>query len=157
MNLSKSALVRILTNLCLENPNNWCFANATLQAMVWTLVATNQFEATQWGNQCRDLMHFLGSAKDGPANLARAPFFQALMRCWGDPETVQPLGTISQQDAAEFVQMWLCHYQTTAFDMRWEKRYQTAETVHNADIHHAQFTPLCLKFDAISVQCRLAI
>ena len=153
--LTKPEIVTILANMVLENPNNLCYANAALYALVWTLVTLNQYHTSLWGTQCQDIMIFLASTRDRPGNLVRASFYQHLLRCMGDTEINLRSGSISQQDSAEYVQLWLQMLQTTAFDMQWEKRYDADGHVYVMDSQHTCHTPLCLKFDAITVQCSL--
>ena len=153
--LAKESLVPMLQNLVLENPNNLCYANAALYALAWTLLAMSTYEPVLWGEQCTDLILFLESARNRLGNLTQAKFYQSIVRCMGLDEIPLQCGTISQQDSAEYVQQWLEMLQTSAFDMSWEKRFEAAGTVQTMDTHPAQTTPLCLKFDEISVQCSL--
>lgn len=49
MKPTRAELVAIIIGMTLENPNNLCYANATLYALVWTLLATDQFYVDLWG------------------------------------------------------------------------------------------------------------
>ena len=153
--LSRTQIITILLALVLENPNNLCYANAALFALVWTMISMNQYHSALWGDCRSDLMHFLCSASDGTGNLIRADFYDQILRSLGATESYIRSGTISQQDSAEYVQLWLKRMRTTAFDMRWEKRCEVATATRVMDFNHECHTPLCLKFDAITVQCSL--
>lgn len=72
--------------------------------------------------------------------------FLEVLQCWGPAEMAGNDSSISQQDAAEFIQHWLQLLKSDAFDMRWEKRLQTAEGVRIMD-HHSAYTPICFKFE----------
>ena len=155
LSLTRTQIITILLALVLENPNNLCFANATLFALVWTVISMNQYHLGLWGDCRSDLMHFLCSARNCPGNLSRAGFYDRILRSLGATEMSIRSGTISQQDSAEYVQLWLKTMRTPAFDMQWEKRFEASGTAHVMDANYESHTPLCLKFDAITVQCSL--
>ena len=92
------------------------------------------------------LTDFLLAHHDTHANLCEQRWFQEILRCWGRLQQDADPGQISQQDAAEFIQVWLTQLDTTAFDMRWERRLEENDGVHVFD-NSGQHTPICLRFD----------
>ena len=136
-----------------ENPGNICFANAAVQSLLqWTTLSTHMWDPTHWGEQCQALLDFVSNSPDGCFNLCNESWFQQILRCWEarDP-TFDPL-LIAQQDAAEFITTWLSLLQSTAFDMRWEKRVDSHDMITMVDCS-SNHTPVCLKFDAILARC----
>ena len=57
--LDRIALLGTVSTMVMQNPNNWCFANASLYSMLWTTLSLREFDQDVWGMQCNQLiMHF---------------------------------------------------------------------------------------------------
>ena len=149
--LTRDQMRQILAAAVLSNPGNWCFANAAFCSLVWCMLSYHLFEVSMWGEQCNEIVRFVQHLASAPGDIRTASFFRDLLQCWGQSELNQSLGSISQQDAAEFVQLWLSKMQPSVFDMRWEKRVTVAEAVQIQDSSHA-FSPLGFKFDDFLMQ-----
>ena len=132
--------------LTLENPGNICFANAAILSFMWTMMSIHPCDFQSWGKQRQMLTDFLLAHHDMHANLCEQRWFQEILRCWGRLQQDADPGLISQQDAAEFIQVWLTQLDTTAFDMRWERRLEENDGIHVFD-SSGQHTPICLRFD----------
>jgi len=142
-------LLQRLAHLTLANPSNLCFANATVLSMMWSTLSTNTWTETYWGTQCRELLILLHG--QDCATLTDQAWFQQIMRCWGERDPLFDPGNIMQQDAAEFVATWFSILQSTAFDIRWEKRLESHQMVQILDTG-SMYSPICLKFDATLAQ-----
>ena len=151
--LTQDQLMAIVSHMTLANPSNWCFGNAAVYSLLWTVLSLVCFTPSFWGTQCNLLMDFLTRAKDQMCNLSHEQFFREILHCWGREAIGQLSYQISQQDASEFVHAWLGHLQTPAFQMRWEKRISLAESVQVMDQGLSSHAPICLKFDTLSAQC----
>ena len=132
--------------LTLENPGNICFANAAMISFLWTTLSIYPCDFQSWGKQRQVLTDFLLANHDRHVNICDQSWFQDTLRCWGRLQQDDDPGLISQQDAAEFIQVWLTWLDTTAFDMRWERRLEENNRVHVFD-SGGQHMPICLKFD----------
>ena len=132
--------------LTLENPGNVCFANAAILSFMWTTLSLQTCDFQNWGTQRLMLTQFLLRHYMTTANLCDQPWFQDIMRCWGriDPEV--DMESLSQQDAAEFIHVWLEMLATPAFDMRWERRLMENDRACTVD-RSGTFMPICLQFN----------
>ena len=135
----------------LANPNNWCFANVAVYNLLWTLLTFSAFEPAIWGMQCDAIQSFLLRVRTQTGNLSTETFFRDVLRCWGRSELASLNPSISQEDAAEFVQIWLRMLNTPAFDMRWEKRVLREDVIHIVDSTTASECPIRLQFDALTL------
>ena len=144
--LTRTDMMSILSHAVMENPNNWCFANATVQSLLWCMLSLTHFDPNMWGLQCSTLMNFLHKLNTQAGNLSQESFFTEVLQCWGPADMAATQSSISQQDAAEFVQHWLQLLDTDTFDMRWEKRLTVADDVRVMDTN-AKHTPICFKFN----------
>jgi len=144
--LTRTELMSILAHTVLENPNNWCFANATFHSLLWCMLSLTHFDSAMLGTQCGALMNFLVKLQTQAGNLSQESFFTEVLQCWGPADLAATNASISQQDAAEFIQHWLQLLDSAVFDMRWERRLKTDETVRVMDFS-TKYTPICFKFD----------
>ena len=147
LNLSQAQLVDIVAKMSLANPSNWCFCNAAVYSLCWTLLSLHTYEPAFWGTQRNDIMTFLHAADSNLCSLATHKFFRDIMRCWERDETGMPSASISQHDSSEFVQVWLSLLQAPTFQMQWEKRVDLADATHVMDSSRESHTPPCLRFD----------
>ena len=145
--MTRTDMMSILSHAVMENPNNWCFANAAVQSLLWCMLSLTHFDPNMWGLQCSALMNFLHKLNTQAGNLSQESFFTEVLQCWGPADMAATQSSISQQDAAEFVQHWLQLLATDTFDMRWEKRLTVADDVRVMDTN-AKHTPICFKFNA---------
>lgn len=144
--------------MTLQNSGNWCFANASVYSLCWTLLSLTPFETGLFGTHSTALLQFLQRVWTQTGNLSEEAFFSAVLRSWGREELGQLIHSVSQQDAAEFIHVWLHQMQTTAFHMAWEKRMQANTEVLVLDHNHEAHTPIRLQFDeqcAHSPMCSL--
>ena len=151
-------LTEIVSKLVFANPTNWCFSNAAAYSLFWTLLTLRDFSLMLWGSQRHEITNFLLGAPNQVCNLAAQSFFRDVMRSWGREDLEHLNFSISQQDASEFVSVWLDILQTPAFQMQWEKRLSVAADMRVLDCSHERYMPICLKFDdtlALSSFCTL--
>ena len=146
--MDRVALQQTVAIMVLVNPNNWCFANASLFSMLWSTLSLRQFEPETWGSQCHHLCDFLDRMTRARGNLSQERWFTEMLRCWGRNELAQSQGSIAQHDAAEFVSFWLEYMATPAFEMQWERRVSENGTVHMVDQCIGN-TPLFFQFAPI--------
>ena len=141
-------LLSLLAAARLDNPSNWCFANSTVIALLWCTLSSDAFDHLFWGQHCNALHAFVLSLDKQMGNLANEHWFQAALQCWGRCELNQSSDSISQHDAAEFIDKWIAQMQSTAFQMSWERRVDENGTVHRVD-SSADSLPLFFQFDAV--------
>ena len=150
------ALLIQLAQLTMQNPHNLCFANAAVYSFLWTTLTMTPCDLSAWGRQRQMLSAFIQSHQDMPANLGEETWFVDILRCWGITDHTDPT-QLAQQDAAEFIHVWLSVLQGTAFNMRWEQRFEQNGTVVLFD-QGQSFMPLHLRFDtqlANAMRCDL--
>jgi hypothetical protein len=133
--------------LTLENPGNICFANAAVTSFMWTTLTLDICDFSYWGMQRQQLTSFLLANYATHANLMEQDWFQETMRCWGQQDPAVDSDDITQQDAAEFLHVWLTQIATSAFDMRWERRYMENDSVCTVD-SGGKYMPLWMHMDA---------
>ena len=133
--------------LTLENPGNICFANAAVTTFMWTTLSLDPCDFNYWGKQRHQLTSFLLANYATHANLMEQDWFQDTLRCWGQQDPAVDSDDITQQDATEFLHVWLTQMATPAFDMRWERRYMENDRVCIVD-SSGKYTPLWLHMDA---------
>jgi hypothetical protein len=92
------------------------------------------------------LTQFLLGHYSTHANLGEESWFQHIMRCWGRSDPEVDIDSLSQQDAAEFIHVWLELLATPAFDMSWERRLLENDRPRTVD-SSGPYMPICLKFD----------
>ena len=149
--LSQAEMVQTVKQMTLCNPGNWCFGNASVYCLLWTILSLANFEVGFFGTQCDDLKRFLRRAGNCIGNLSDEAFFRSVMSSWGRDAVGQLTYSISQQDAAEFIHTWLSVMQTPVFRMAWEKRLLANSNVAVLDRNHEAFTPITLQFDDVSL------
>ena len=151
-------MLQHLAHLTLQNPGNYCFANAAAYCFLWTTLSTEPCEMTVWGQQRQYLTDFMLDHQDNAANLCDEEWFQEILRCWGAMDPALDHSSLAQQDAAEFVHVWFAQLQGSAFRMGWEQRLdENGRTIVFDHGHHAM--PVCLKFEhpfAHAMQCDLS-
>lgn len=158
LSATQPQLTEIVSKLVFANPTNWCFSNAAAYSLFWTLLTLRDFSLMLWGSQRHEITNFLLGAPNQVCNLAAQSFFRDVMRSWGREDLEHLNFSISQQDASEFVSVWLDILQTPAFQMQWEKRLSVAADMRVLDCSHERYMPICLKFDdtlALSSFCTL--
>ena len=143
--LTRQEMQQILSHMSLANPNNWCFANAAFHSFLWCLLSMSHFRSEMFGVHCRPLVTFLKQLRTQQGNLSCEGFFTEILQSWGPAAMAELAYSVSQQDAAEFVQHWLTLVGCAELDMRWEKRVERDSVVTVAD-HHNQHTPICFQF-----------
>ena len=151
LRLTRDEMLRIVSQMILANPNNWCFANVTVYNLLWTLLTFSAFEPGIWGMQCNAIMCFLQKVQTQTGNLSMETFFRDVLHCWGRSDMASLANSISQEDAAEFVQAWLRMLNTHVFDMRWEKRVMQDDAVRVMDHNQASECPIRLQFDEFTL------
>ena len=110
-------LCQLLAAKKLANSSNWCFANATMYCLCWTLLSLQPTESANWGKHFERLTHFLKDGLDVAIQLVDLPWFAQLLECWGRPP--------AQQDCSEFVNHLLQWLSSPAIDMGWQRRCET--------------------------------
>lgn len=138
-------LLQQLAHIVMQNPGNLCFANAAVYSYLWVTLTMTPCDLSAWGEQRQMLIDFIQTHHDRPANLGDEAWFDDILRCWGIMDHPDP-AQLAQQDAAEFIQVWLDQLRGNTFNMRWEQRYEQNGRVVLADQGHS-FTPLRLSFD----------
>ena len=149
--LDRFALLRLVANMVLMNPDNWCFANASVFSLLWTTLSLRAFDHGTWGKQCNQFCTFLAKMETADGNLSTEDWFKQVLRCWGKPDVVQLVGSISQHDAAEFISVWLEQLNSPAFRLTWERRLEENGCVHKID-ECVGTMPLFFQFDAFTLQ-----
>ena len=149
--LDRSTLLGTVAGMVLQNPNNWCFANAAVFSLLWSTLSLRDFSRDTWGTQCDQFCAFLARMTSESGNLSFEDWFRQVLRCWDRCELAQLVGSISQQDAAEFIQVWLEQLQSPAFDMSWERRLEEKGVTHVIDECKGPM-PLLFQFDEITLQ-----
>jgi len=145
--LTPNQLLDILAHAKFENPNNWCFVNSTVCALVWSTLSVQDFSTSFWGEHCNTLPVFISKLKHQAGHISHEPWFHQVMQCWGRSETVST-DRLSQHDAAEFISSWLQVMQCPAFVMPWERRLETEGSVRTVDESTCTL-PLFLQFAPI--------
>eukprot|EP00435_Cladocopium_sp_Y103_P005148 s3610_g1.t1 len=150
--LDAFSLISTVSHMTLMNPDNWCFANAAVYSLLWTTLSHSEFGHFSWGKQCNEISSFLERMSDSTGNLSNEDWFRDVLRCWGRSELAQLQGSISQRDAAEFVQVWLDSMHSGAFDMAWECRLEeNGVTLHVVD-RCSSTMPLFFQFEPLDLQ-----
>ena len=152
LNPTQAGLATIVMEMTLRNSGNWCFANASVYSLLWTLLSLSTFDLGLFGTQRTAILKFLQTASTQTGDLSQEDFFCAVLRSWGREDVGQLIYSVSQQDAAEFIHVWLRQMQTTAFQMAWEKRMQVGADMLVMDFTHEAHTPISLKFDEQSTR-----
>lgn len=128
-------LIKQMCRLRLANDRNWCYANSAVVSLIWTLLCLHQPMVDHWGQHSAALISFLQQVADCSALLPETDWFQQALGDWGASQ--------GQMDSAEFVQRFLLWMQSTAFDMRWERRLATDHGMQVFDCSMA-CTPITL-------------
>eukprot|EP00435_Cladocopium_sp_Y103_P002130 s1036_g1.t1 len=126
-----------MCRLVMLNDHNWCFANSTIYGMIWCLLSLPISCAAAWGSRRATLVSFLSAHTAMPAVLKDLDWFCRIIHSWGCSQ--------GQQDCAEFTHRVLTWLNAPAFDMRWERRLETADGIHVSD-RSDNFIPLQLQF-----------
>lgn len=140
-------LLQNLAHLTLHNPGNYCFANAATYCLLWTSLSTTPCDLQIcWGEQRQMLTDFIQNHHDTHANLCDESWFQNILRCWERLNPTLDHTMLAQQDAAEYVHVWLSLISSPAFHMGWQQRYEENGEIVIFD-HGHHYMPICLKFD----------
>ena len=143
-------LTQIMCRLRLTNDSNWCYGNASLHSLIWCLLCLQIPMTDLWGPHLSDLLIFIQQHAHQPAKLCECEWFQAIVKDWG--------ATHAQKDSAEFIQRALHWLRAAAFDMRWERRIETADCIHVHD-SNSNYTPITLIIPErlhLNGQCQLS-
>ncbi|CAL1143079.1 unnamed protein product [Cladocopium goreaui] len=143
-------LTQIMCQLRLTNDSNWCYGNASLHSLIWCLLCLQIPMTDLWGPHLSDLLIFIQQHAHQPAKLCECEWFQAIVKDWG--------ATHAQKDSAEFIQRALHWLRAAAFDMRWERRIETADCIHVHD-SNSNYTPITLIIPErlhLNGQCQLS-
>ena len=151
--VDRHQMLDLVAHSALQNPNNWCFANSTVMALLWCSLSLRTFDMSVWGAFFRTLYGFVLSLSEGVQNLAHESWFQQVLQTWGRSIMASVEHHISQQDAAEFVSSWLEQMHMHIFDMRWERRLENEGIVELIDAS-ARSCPLNLQFSTFQLQLR---
>ena len=127
--LTRQDMLLIVSHMVLENRSNWCLANSTTYSLLWCMFGLSCFEPHFWGEQRNALLTFLEKMKIQHGNISGELFFQEVLHCWGRCDLAALTRSISQQDAAEYVQHWLQMMNAEAFDHTWEKHFVDTDEV----------------------------
>ena len=152
-------LLHALAHAKLGNPNNWCFANSTVIALLWSTLNVSDFSSESWGTQSNALIDFINGLISNTGFLDSQSWFSQVLQSWGRSDLAQLRGSISQHDAAEFVSHWLDLLGTSVVDMGWERRVQHENGTFAVD-RSSSSLPLFLQFDRQTMQqssCELSL
>ncbi|CAK9016860.1 LINE-1 reverse transcriptase-like [Durusdinium trenchii] len=117
-----------LCNLACTNDSNWCYANAGLISLLWTLVHSASFNEYTYGHIWTVTQGLLRSTRvDETIALHRHPALTDLFQ--GTPSG-------EQRDIAEFVSEVLAWCRTTQISQAWERRFENSE---GCQFHHVEF------------------
>ena len=139
----------LATRLALDNDSTWCYANATVHCLIWTLLSLSDAEEISWGQHCKSLHKMLFDSQNHTVKLVELEWFQQLLAFWGRSQ--------DQQDCGEFTHTMLQWLDSPAINMSWERRCEMEEQVRCQDTG-ASTMPLLLQFPieiATKPQCRL--
>ena len=106
-----------------------------LYEMLWTLLSLEGPPFQLWGAHHATLTDFLQQLDNQPVAIADLIWFRDVLCNWGPSQ--------DQKDSAECTQRLLNWLQTSAFDMSWERRLETADGIVIAD-HNTAYTPITL-------------
>ena len=144
-------LLHTLAHAKFGNPNNWCFANSTVIALLWSTLNVRDFCYESWGTQSNALISFINGLVSNTGFLTSHDWFSQVLQFWGRSDLAQLRGSISQHDAAEFVSHWLDMLGTSMVNMSWERRVQHENGTFAVD-RSASSLPLFLQFDRQTMQ-----
>ena len=134
-------LVSKMRRLTLGNDANWCYANAGLYCVLWTMLSVQPFEPAFWGPHFHVIAVFLLTA--GPiCQLECEPWIQEILQRWGDLMP-HPIG--HQQDSPEFLHQMLQWLDSSLFHMGWERRFLENDRCRIDDTG-SKFMPIQLGF-----------
>ena len=120
-----ATLTQCLCGLRLTNDRNWCYGNSIIHSLLWALVSFQDPMTDLWGAHFAELISFLQTFANKPATLQHTDWFRQIVTDWG--------AELGQKDCAECAQRTLAWLQSTAFDMRWERRLDTAAGIQVHD------------------------
>lgn len=138
----------IVAHASFSNSSNWCFANSTVAATLWSGLSMSGFDEHTWGKHRTPLTKFVLQLANQVGDLATEPWFLEVLRCWGEEATDSLTSSIRQQDAAELISSWMQQMETAAYSMHWERRMMVDDQTHKIDESDStlplflQFTPL---------------
>ena len=134
--VTNAALQQSLIMQIYENTRNWCFANASVQALLWLLLSHPSFETSEWGVNCSAFLALLTTTAKH-VKLTDFPWFCSLFHTWQSGER--------QQDASEFTAFLMKQMSVERLKHSWEKRYELNTLVQTMD-HSSDFYPIVLQF-----------
>lgn len=140
-----------LCNLACTNDSNWCYANAGLISLLWTLVHSASFNEYTYGHIWTVTQGLLRSTRvDETIALHRHPALTDLFQ--GTPSG-------EQRDIAEFVSEVLAWCRTTQISQAWERRFENSEGCHCYEAG-SDFQPVALvhlyELDAEKLTCLIS-
>ena len=137
---SNTALRQSLIKHIYDNNTNWCYANASVQALFWLLLSHDSFEMSEWGPNTSTFLALLTD----PAkhiSLENHPWFSQLFHTWQTGDR--------QQDAAEFTTYLMTHMSVDRLRLHWEKKCETELGIQIMD-HCNDFQPIVLQFPPVT-------
>ena len=137
--LTSANLTVLIYGLCglrLANAANICYANSSFYCLLWTLLGLQAPCDEHWGKHFAELTGFFHAHANEIVSLTEMTWFGQLLHNWGTAG--------SQKDSAEFAQRLLAWLNSSAFDMRWERRLDTGGTCTTMD-SGCTFSPIMLQ------------
>ena len=129
----------MLSQVRLDNPSSYCYANATVQALLWGFGAQTHFQWTMFGEKQTDLAALLNvSFNDSESLLTLLP---SLFVTWnGD----------GPADAAEFVLHFMTWCRPTCLSGTWSRRLDQGDEKAQRFDSGALHVPITLQNDSAS-------
>ena len=149
--VDREKFLDIVAHARLSNTSNWCFANSTVAAVLWSSLSMSGFDSTTWGRHCTSIAGFVSRLVNAEGNLADETWFLEVLRCWGREDFTSLQSSVHQQDAAELISSWLQQMETGAYSMHWERRMQVDTQTHRIDESDSTL-PLFLQFSPLIAQ-----
>eukprot|EP00435_Cladocopium_sp_Y103_P041874 s1225_g11.t1 len=112
----------LLTQLRLRNDANYCYCNATMSCLWWTVLSRSSYQYGVWGSSKATMQAFFSQLSDTPQALS--DHFQTFFTMWDH-------GTLPA-DAAEFAYYAMSWMNTSCISHRWGRYYQ----IENERVQH---------------------
>eukprot|EP00435_Cladocopium_sp_Y103_P052636 s1098_g16.t1 len=122
--LDREDMLIQLTQLRLRNEANYCYSNATLCWLWWSILSRNGYQYGDWGSSRDTMQRFFCQLSDRRHSLS--DHFQALFTLWAH-------GTLPA-DAAEFAYYALSWMDTSCISHRWGRFYMSQNERHQHDL-----------------------
>eukprot|EP00435_Cladocopium_sp_Y103_P075404 s436_g57.t1 len=132
--LDREDMLILLTQLSLKNEANYCYCNATMLCLWWSVLSRTTYQYGDWGASRNVMQTFFGQMI-GPA-LSVRDFFHTLFTLW-DHDT-------SPADAAEFAYYVLRWMGTPCISHKWSRLYMVENESRQHDLGD-EFAPIFLQ------------